>query len=507
MRPPRPPLALSALTIEHGIPGRLVLGALWRACPRLAVRWQTIAVCTIAAASLSVFSWLSIAQHHAYNTHAYDLSWFDQTAWNTARGDWLANSFSHGTYLKEHFSPILLLTGVIYRFWSAPESLLFIQAAVAAAASIPLYIGVTYALHSRNAALMFAVAYLLSPHLHGYLLFDFHPDVFAVLFVFVAFAFLAARRPSAALLALIPAFLVKEDVALVGIGFAVLLSLLGYPRHGRRLLVASVLFMALAEVVILLVPLLLHWGTSGEAGRYNYLLRGGLNDPKYVWQHLTGPLQREALLYMFGSQAMLPLAGPGVLVPAADLLANVLADHKPQLQLTLQYPLYPLALMLLASVVNIRILVRWNRVGAAWASLRIPANARAPFLAGIVLIAETASWLIGSPLGFHISPARFRTTAHTAALNRIVQVVPAAASVSAQSSILPHLSERENIREFPYIDHAAYVVIDRKGFVAWDSEMAGYSSVLATLPERGYCLTKADDGVELWAVDDLCEAR
>jgi uncharacterized membrane protein len=507
MRTPRLTGAFSGITLDHDGAGRSVLESLWRACPRLDVRWQTLAISALATISWSIFGWLSIAQHHAYYTHAYDLSWFDQTAWNTARGDWLANSFSHGTYLKEHFSPILLLTGVIYRFWSTPESLLLLQAAVASAAAIPLYVGATHALQSRNAALMIAVAYLLSPHLHGYLLFDFHPDAFAVLILFVAFAFLAARRPGAALLALIPAFLVKEDVALIGVGFAVLLSLLGYPRHGRRLLVAAVVFMALAEVVILLVPLLLHWGTSGEAGRYNYLLRGGLNDPRYVWQHLTGPLQRDALLYMFGSQAMLPLAGPGVLVPATDLLANVLADHKPQLQLTLQYPLYPLALMLLASVVNIRILVRWNRVAVTWSRLRIPVNARAPLLAGIVLLAEATSWLIGSPLGVHINPARFRTTAHTAALDRIVQVVPPAASVSAQSSILPHLSERENIREFPYLDHAAYVVIDRKGFVAWDSEMAGYSSVLATLPERGYCLMKADDGVELWAVDDLCVLR
>jgi uncharacterized membrane protein len=251
----------------------------------------------------------------------------------------------------------------------------------------------------------------------------------------------------------------------------------------------------------------LHWGISGEQGRYSYLFRGGLNDPRYLWLHLTGPLQREALAYMFGSQAMLPLAGAGALVPLTDLLANVLADHKPQLQLTLQYPLYPLALMLLASVVNIRTLVEWKRAGAVWRRLRIPAASRAPVLAGLVLLAESVSFLLGSPIGLHIHPARFRTTAHTAALERIVATVPPAASVSAQSSILPHLSERENIREFPYLDRAAYVVIDRKGFVAWDADVSGYSRVLAALPERGYCLLKSDDGVELWAVDELCPMR
>jgi uncharacterized membrane protein len=479
----------------------------WNTRFLIAAHWQDAALCSLTVLSGCLFAWLSVAQHHAYNTHAYDLSWFDQLAWNTAHGHWLANSFSHGTYLKEHFSPILLALGLVYRFWSEPEALLALQAAAAAAAAVPLYVAVTYALRSRTAGLLIAASYLVSPHLHGYVLFDFHPDIFAVVFLFTGFALLESGHPRSSLLALLPAFLVKEDVALVGIGFAAVFWLRRHGLLARRLLVISATYMVLAEVIILLVPHLLHWDISGEQGRYSYLFSGGLNDPKYLWQHLTGPLQSEALAYMFGSQAMLPLAGAGVIVPLTDLLANVLANHKPQLQLTLQYPLYPLALMLLASVLNIGALTQWQRIERIWRRLHIPAGARAPVLAGIVFLAEVVSWLVGSPIGLHLHPAHFRTTAHTAALERIVAAVPPAVSVSAQTSILPHLSQRQNIREFPYLDRAAYVVIDRKGFVAWDADVSGYARVLAALPERGYCLVRADDGVELWAADDLCGMR
>jgi len=479
-------------------------GLRFGAYPRIAVRWQTVTVCVLTVMAWVAFTWLSIAQHHAYHSHAYDLSWFDQTAWNTARGQWLANSFSHGTYFKEHFSPVLLVFGLVYRFWSSPDALLFIQASVAAIACIPLYIAVTNALHSRTAALLLATAYLLAPHLHGYLLFDFHPDIIAVFFIFTAFAFLQAGRPGSSLIALIPVFLVKEDAVLLGMAFAVFLWLRRYRRHARLLLGASAAHLVLAELVIVAIPHLLHWGTSGEQGRYLYLIQGGLNDPRYLWAHLTGPLQTEAMAYLFGSQALLPIAGAGELAVAPDLLANVLADHKPQLQLTLQYALYPFALTMLASVTNIRALVEWDRADRVWASLHVPAAARASLLAGLLLLAETVSWLAGSPIGLHVNPTRFRSTTHTAALERIVRGVPPKASVTAQSSILPHLSHRENIREFPFIDHAAYVVVDRKGFVAWDADVAGYGRVLASLPELGYCLLRQDDGVELWVIDELC---
>lgn len=478
---------------------------LWNARVRVAVRWQTVAVFTLAALACAIFGSLTIAQHRAFNSHAYDLSWFDQSAWNTARGHWLASSFSHGSYLKEHFSPVLLLLGIVYRFWASPEALLSVQALFAALPAIPLYFAAAHALRSPSAGLMVATAYLLSPHLHGYVLFDFHPDIIAVVFIFASFALLDAGRTRAALWTLAPAFLVKEDVGLVGIGFAVLFWLYGHRQTARRLLAASVLYILLAEIIVVVIPTLLNWYPSGEQSRYVYLLRGGLNDPLLLWRHLSGPLQQQAIAYIAGSQALLPLAGPAALVPVVDVLPHLLADHKPQVQLTLQYPIYPLALLLVASVFNIKVIGQAAMARRLWARTGLPAGALVLVLAGLLLSAETVSWLIGSPLGLHVRPERFQTNAHTAAIERVIQFVPPLASLSAQSGILPHLSQRDNIREFPFLDNAAYVVIDRKGFRAWQAEVAGYDRVLASLSER-YCLLRADDGVELYAINDLCEA-
>ena len=45
-------------------------------------------------------------------------------------------------------------------------------------------------------------------------------------------------------------------------------------------------------------------------------------------------------------------------------------------------------------------------------------------------------------------------------------LVPDEASVSAQDTLVPHLSQRRYIYQYPYgADHAEYVVLDTKGYI------------------------------------------
>src|SRR5207245_10440642 len=56
-------------------------------------------------------------------------------------------------------------------------------------------------------------------------------------------------------------------------------------------------------------------------------------------------------------------------------------------------------------------------------------------------------------------------TAHTALAQRFINMIPASASVSAQSSLIPHISERNSIYLFPYQDDSAeYIFLDTTSF-------------------------------------------
>jgi hypothetical protein len=73
--------------------------------------------------------------------------------------------------------------------------------------------------------------------------------------------------------------------------------------------------------------------------------------------------------------------------------------------------------------------------------------------------------------------------------------------VGAQSGLVPHLSQRREIWEFPPAFGAEYVVIDGKSWWArhgpWFPD-GDYELAKAALPSTGYCLRYERDGVQLW---------
>jgi hypothetical protein len=79
-----------------------------------------------------------------------------------------------------------------------------------------------------------------------------------------------------------------------------------------------------------------------------------------------------------------------------------------------------------------------------------------------------------------------------------LSIVPADASVSAQSSILPHLSSRRDVFEFPDERRGEYVIVAAHLPVSSQSRRAGYDMRLATLAADGYLKVLDVEGVQVW---------
>ena len=65
-----------------------------------------------------VFSTLTIRAHQSFNTAALDLAKFDQSIWNTSRGDPYAITLSEDTVNDSHFSPALAIFAPLYWIWA-----------------------------------------------------------------------------------------------------------------------------------------------------------------------------------------------------------------------------------------------------------------------------------------------------------------------------------------------------------------------------------------------------
>ena len=247
----------------------------------VAQRWAEAAVYVASLAAALVFARFALLRHQRFQSESYDLGFFDQVIWNTAHGHFLQTSFESYSFLGVHFQPVLLLFAALYRLGFGIESLLIVQALFAGAAAVPLFYAVRRFTDSSVAALFMAAAFLLTSSLHHALDFDFHPEMMGFFFAFLALYYLAAGRPRATVIALLPLLALKEDMPLILAAFAALLFVEGHRRHARTLLlVAAGWTVAVAFVAMPLI----RWGDAGLSTRYVYLINeivGGDSGPAH----------------------------------------------------------------------------------------------------------------------------------------------------------------------------------------------------------------------------------
>jgi hypothetical protein len=94
--------------------------------------------------------------------------------------------------------------------------------------------------------------------------------------------------------------------------------------------------------------------------------------------------------------------------------------------------------------------------------------------------------------------ARFEVDDHARLAQSFVDDIPPHASVSAQSTFVPHLSARAQLFQFPRLAESFYVLLDEKGPVPAEDRNAGFDECKEALPALGYEVIRAEDGITLW---------
>jgi uncharacterized membrane protein len=214
-------------------------------------------------------------------------------------------------------------------------------------------------------------------------------------------------------------------------------------------------------------------------------LPAGLLDlPVQVARVLLNPAQLwTAATFLFASCAVAFWRPAWLLWLVPGMALALLSSHTAQRQLELHYAaeMVPTAIILmLFSVEALGSRVRVSVLGVAIAG---------PPILAMVLLHPLANGH-GQPPGAQ----------HEAALAAALARVPANedVSVSAQSGLLPRLSQRQQAHEFPgYASKADWIVVDQYGFRSSQSLAAGFDAKLAEV-QRTDRLVFSDDGVEVF---------
>ncbi|MDR8414955.1 DUF2079 domain-containing protein [Nonomuraea sp. 3-1Str] len=437
------------------------------ATPSLWKLWLSdhrLGVGLIALLSATAYAAVGLVKLATFRASVFDLVIFDQTVRNYAhfRPPYApAVGAIHGRgldylQLADHFSPAYALLAPFYWVHDGPESLVVAQALLFAAA-IPFVWLFTRRVLGTGPAYLVAVAYALSWPVAQAIAFDVHEVMFVPLLTSIMIERYHAGRSLPAFAAMGGLLLVKEDMGLMVIGFALYLFVTGDRFRGVCCAAIGVGGVLLARGA--LIPML--GGSADDFWAYGHL---GPDVPGALLTLLRDPVA--AILLPFSDEAkvdtlflmawptlLLCLLSPLSLVALPHVLERMLADRALWWQADFQYNAFTVVILLCAGVDGLARLLR---------RLRRPDDRplRLAWAFGACVVAVTLVPRFALDQLYH--PDFYRgDQVKVAAAREAVAKVPAGVVVEAANSVGPALSARTTVLLWTGQPHGApWVVAD-----------------------------------------------
>ncbi|EFH86328.1 Protein of unknown function DUF2079, membrane [Ktedonobacter racemifer DSM 44963] len=498
--------------------------------------WVALGLVTTAVVVFSAYFILLLTTgHSAFGTNAEDLGIMDQAVWNLAYHGELHQTICNiisdtNCYSPEginrfaiHFEPILWPISWLYYLWADPRMLLIFQTVVVALGAYPAFLLARLRLRNELAAVAIALLYLLYPAQQQATIYDFHAVTLTTSLLLFTLYFMYTRRTAPMFVFALLSMACKEEIPLV-IAMFCLWSMV-FQRRWRSS--AILLVIALAWFGIAYYFVFPHFSPTGKpllTGRYDGASQGTVKG--FLHKYLLDSKHRAYLEILLRPAIFLPVLAPWVLILAAPTLAlNLLSSHEGQYSGLFQYNAEIVPVLIFATIEAIVLLLWLVQLGSHWLTKRQvqvapdlsessrPMQKSKPRLTGRLLQLGLMTGLLSltlfsslrtdyyfhGALPFSVDFHWPRISARTQLLQKFVDMVPPNASISAQTRLVPHLSQRQKIYMFPYANEQAdYVLLDLQGDLYPSGGSDAYSqSAKSVLLSGKYGIVRAEDGMLL----------
>ncbi|MFA0742084.1 MAG: hypothetical protein DFNUSKGM_002204 [Candidatus Fervidibacter sacchari] len=401
------------------------------------------------------FLWLQIRRYEQLGAYAFDLGIFQQAVWLMAHGEAPFVTVRGMNILGDHFTPILYLVAIPYRFWAHPFWLFLAQTVALAAGALPLYRLALRHIQKDWLAAIIAIGYLLHPALFTMLLFDFHPVLLSIPFVLWAMDAADEGRPKVFAIAAIFALACKEEVSLVFLMLSAYAAIVRKQKWAWWGIVGSVCWIA---IVLKLMPFLAGVEHSAYLALYS---RWGETPLGIVWGILTRPFEalRELVLcqghatapgvyplLLLFPFAFFPLLAPDLLLFGLPNYALIALNERVTFrELGYQYASTILPWLVFASVMS------WKRLMQVGSELPTSLQRRWHFLLTLTwcICVAFSAYRYGPPVIQRFMSDILPPKEAKAIVDFLNRHIPPDASVTAPTSLVPPLAHRKRIYMFP----------------------------------------------------------
>ncbi len=414
----------------------------------LDLRLTRIVLCLAAAQSLLMIA-LQYRLHANYETYGYDAGLYDQTIWLLGQGPF-SSPFLTSRGLPvwgHHVNPILLVLAPLSRLGAGVMFFSAVQVVAAFLGALPVSWLTRAKTGSAKAGLAMALVYLLYPANSFFARTFFHPELLAPLPMLLMGWFAYQQRFGLMWVSAVVAMACREEIAVAVAAFAFVEFLLGSRRRDRkRLGHALVLMIVSAAWFVICSKVIIPAALGGEpfylgtfygkyGGSYGEIGRNLLADPSLASGLVTDGNREGFILDLFGPLAFLPVLGLPILMVLPPLMGLLMSSNGQSHSIQSHYSAILIAGLFLSTIEVVR--RTWSR---RWGQ----------HLLGAVVIASCVASVIRSPAPWALNRHVWTSSeTNREALDRAVAMIPDDARVSALGNIVPHLSHRQVIYQFP----------------------------------------------------------
>jgi uncharacterized membrane protein len=392
--------------------------------------------CTIYVVALSRWS---LWNHWGFMTYGFDLGIFDQGVWLLSRFREPFVTVRGLPLFGDHTSFILVFLAPLYWVFDSVAVLLIAQTAALASGAVAVFLIAREQLRSEAMGVVLATMYLLYPAVQWVNLENFHPDSFATPLALFALYFMTRERWRAFAVSVVLLLLVKEDVALLTVPLGIYVAVTRHRIVGVTTAVVSAVWVAIALWIV--IPGLNGTGLLYESrlafGGIGGTLKAIFTQPNDVFRFAIDENRPWFLLQLVAPLGALCLLEWRVCLLAVGAIGvNLLSTFPYQHQIEYHYMTLIIPPLMVATIYGIsRVWSMRARMGLS--CLTLGATMVSVFFWGPALHTRHP--------GFYADPS----SEFAADAREVLALIPQGASVSAAPTLVPHLSHRVEIYQFP----------------------------------------------------------
>ncbi len=239
------------------------------------------------------FTILVLKKYYYFGYNIADLAIFNQTFFNTLHGRWFEETITLNNYFADHFSPILFFLIPFYAIKPSAVTLLVMQVVITALCAWPIFAIAKKQSGHNLFAYIIALLWLANPFVHRQTMYEFHLYGFMIFLFFWAFYFYQENKIKYFILFFILTLFTREDTIFLFFG----LSLLALVEKRSKKTIINIILWSLVYFFIAIFVIRLSSPSSSYKFLEYYSWLGGDSFVSIIATWLKHPL--DVLAHIF----------------------------------------------------------------------------------------------------------------------------------------------------------------------------------------------------------------